>query len=77
MGSPPAIQPPLAGPARQTGSGGRLAAPGPGDSARRYRRASAVPSHSQGGSKVGWLVLLLILAAVVYSLVVELVGGLG
>lgn len=75
-GSPPAIQPPLAGPARRTGSGGRLAAPGPGDSARRYRRASPVPSHSRGGNTVGWLVLLLILAALVYSLVVELAGGL-
>ena len=77
MASPPAIQPPLAGPAHQTGSGGRLAAPGPGDSARRYRRASPVPSHSRAGSKVSWLVLLLILVAVVYSLVVGLAGGFG
>lgn len=75
LGSTPAIQPPLAGPARQTGSGGRLTAPGPGDSARRYRRASAVPSRSRGGSNAGWLVLLLILAALVYSLVIELTGG--
>lgn len=77
MGSPPTIQPPLADPARQTGSGGRLAAPGPGDSARRYRRASPVPSHSGSGSKVRWLVLLLMLAALVYSLVVGLAGGFG
>ena len=51
MGSPPTIQPPLTGPTTQTGSGGQFAARGPGDSARRYRRASAVPSRSRAPAR--------------------------